>query len=60
MAFRSLSTLEGFTGQTLLEGRAQAGDILISTVNGNIYDRVLVNVPESQVGSDDEFLGLKS
>lgn len=60
MAFRSLSTLQKPTGQAWRDGRTQSGDALISTVNGNIYDGVLINVSESQVGSNDKFLGLES
>ena len=36
------------------------GNALISTVDGNINDRVLIDISESQVGSDDEFFGLES
>lgn len=59
MAFRSLSTLGESTGQTWREGRAQMSDILVGTVDGDVYDRVLVNISESQVGGDDELLGLE-
>ena len=34
-------------------------DILVGTVDGDVYDRVLVNISESQVGGDDELLGLE-
>jgi hypothetical protein len=60
MAFNSLSTLEKSDGQTWRGGRARSGDALISTVDGNVDDWVLVNIPESQVGGDDELLGLES
>lgn len=60
MAFRSLSTLEEFAGRIWREGRAQTGDILISTVDGDVYGRVLVNIPEPQVSSNDELFGLES
>jgi len=33
---------------------------LIGTINGNVNDWLLVDVSESQVGSDDEFLRLES
>jgi hypothetical protein len=44
----------------VIGGGAQPGDILVSTVNGDVYDRVLVNISESQVAGDDELLGLES
>ena len=60
MAFKSLSTLEKSNSQTLRGGSAQLGDALVSTVNGDVDDWVLINISESQVGSDDEFLRLES
>ena len=41
-------------------GQSAVGDILIGAINGNVNDRVLVDISKSQVGSDDKFLGLES
>ena len=60
MAFRFLSTLKKSAGQTRREGRAQLSDVLISTVDGNVNDRILINIPEPQIGSDDELFRLES
>lgn len=40
-------------------GRVWLDDALISTVDGNVDDWVLINISESQVGSYDELLGLE-
>jgi hypothetical protein len=54
-----LSTLEKSNSQTLRGGSAKLNDALVSTVDGDVDDWVLINIPKSQVGSDDEFLRLK-
>lgn len=60
MAFRFLSTLKESSGQTKGDWRAHTGDILVGTVNGDVYNGILVNISQSQVGSDDELLRLES
>lgn len=60
MAFRSLSTLKNSRDQTWREDEAQLGNVLVSTVNGNVNGGVLVDISEPQVSSDDEFLRLES
>ena len=44
-----------------LDGESGArGDALVGAVNCDVDDRVLINIPKSQVGRDNQLLGLEA